>query len=60
MAGAGPTGLTLAVELARRGIDHLLVDAGTTSTPYGRVNTPSASTACVAVLRKITAEPLTC
>ncbi|WP_327581031.1 FAD-dependent monooxygenase [Nonomuraea sp. NBC_00507] len=28
VAGAGPTGLTLSVELARRGIDHLLVDAG--------------------------------
>ncbi|TMR88647.1 FAD-dependent monooxygenase [Nonomuraea basaltis] len=27
VAGAGPTGLTLSVELARRGIDHLLVDA---------------------------------
>ena len=28
IAGSGPTGLTLAIELARRGIPHRLVDAG--------------------------------
>ncbi|WP_327581825.1 FAD-dependent monooxygenase [Nonomuraea sp. NBC_00507] len=28
IAGAGPTGLTLAIELARRGVDHILVEAG--------------------------------
>lgn len=26
LVGAGPTGLTLAVELARRGVDHVLID----------------------------------
>ncbi|MFI1333651.1 FAD-dependent oxidoreductase [Streptomyces sp. NPDC020845] len=30
VVGAGPTGLTLALELARRGVDHVLIDAAET------------------------------
>lgn len=39
--GAGPTGLTLAVDLARRGIRHRIIDPGTRAGSRGKGCSPA-------------------
>ncbi|KAJ3218258.1 hypothetical protein HDU67_006231, partial [Dinochytrium kinnereticum] len=44
IVGAGPTGLTLAIDLANRKIPHILIDTLTTRSPYSKAVTLHART----------------